>query len=793
MPCRAGARLSRGGPLENLASTVSAAAEAARVQYNDYLRDARQALGQQAFQRAEDRIEQARQVLDRNREVLSVQEYQALYQSTQDLETLVQQQELILRGPTQGDEGDRVDEEGRIERINVLRQQDEKVQDLLYRALTAQRQLKYGIALDYVERALAIDPLNFAAQAMREMIRDSAVLVEGSSLRREMRYNAALNSNLNLEASIPYTELLRYPDDWPQLTVRRFASLQGEDEMSEADRQVEQQLTQEVPVQFEANTLANVIDYFRNITGMNIAVNWQALQATGVTQDTPITLTLNNVPVGQALELVLEQATLSPLDPVTFSVDRGIVRISTQADLQRSTVVRVYDIRDLLVAVPSFSDVPTFDLAEVLGGANRQGGGNNQGGGFGGGGQGGAANPFGGGQNTAVDPNEARTQMIEQIRTLVTNSVGEPEPWALNEYTLQELNGNLIVKTTPDLQRSVATLLDSLRETRAIQISVEARFLLVSKSFLEEIGVDLDIQINDVGGNFGPITIAQDSISNATARQSPLGASPFNPRIGNPAGQFFPNNGFAPTGRALDIGASFIDDLEVNLLVQATQNDLRSISLTAPRVTFFNGQRAYVNITRQVSFISDLEAVPDAGGGADVQLDVVNSGVLLDVEGVVSADRRYVTLTLRPSLSNIVQIRQIAVNAVDIDGGDGDDFDPDDPDPDGPATITSNTIEAPELEVTSIRSTVSIPDKGTLLIGGQRLLGEVEVESGVPVLSKIPLLNRLFTNKSITKDERTLLILVKPTIIIQSEEEELRFPGLLDNPSAYEMGDRLLQ
>ena len=47
---------------------------------------------------------------------------------------------------------------------------------------------------------------------------------------------------------------------------------------------------------------------------------------------------------------------------------------------------------------------------------------------------------------------------------------------------------------------------------------------------------------------------------------------------------------------------------------------------------------------------------------------------------------------------------------------------------------------------------------------------------GVPVLSKIPILNRLFDNRSFTRDERTLLVLIKPTIIIQREEEEKAFP-----------------
>jgi len=70
---------------------------------------------------------------------------------------------------------------------------------------------------------------------------------------------------------------------------------------------------------------------------------------------------------------------------------------------------------------------------------------------------------------------------------------------------------------------------------------------------------------------------------------------------------------------------------------------------------------------------------------------------------------------------------------------------------------------------------------GTILLGGQRLTTEQEVESGVPVLSKIPILNRLFTNRIMSREEQTLLILLKPTILIQSEQEEKNYPGLSDS------------
>jgi type II secretory pathway component GspD/PulD (secretin) len=41
----------------------------------------------------------------------------------------------------------------------------------------------------------------------------------------------------------------------------------------------------------------------------------------------------------------------------------------------------------------------------------------------------------------------------------------------------------------------------------------------------------------------------------------------------------------------------------------------------------------------------------------------------------------------------------------------------------------------------------------------------------VPVLSKMPIIGRLFENRGTRKDSSILLILVKPTIILQDEQE----------------------
>jgi len=41
----------------------------------------------------------------------------------------------------------------------------------------------------------------------------------------------------------------------------------------------------------------------------------------------------------------------------------------------------------------------------------------------------------------------------------------------------------------------------------------------------------------------------------------------------------------------------------------------------------------------------------------------------------------------------------------------------------------------------------------------------------VPFLSSLPWINRLFPNRGMIRDEMTLLILIKPQIIIQGEIE----------------------
>jgi general secretion pathway protein D len=66
---------------------------------------------------------------------------------------------------------------------------------------------------------------------------------------------------------------------------------------------------------------------------------------------------------------------------------------------------------------------------------------------------------------------------------------------------------------------------------------------------------------------------------------------------------------------------------------------------------------------------------------------------------------------------------------------------------------------------------VSVPDGGTVLLGGVKRLNEQRDEIGTPLLSKIPYISRLFKNVSVGRETESLMLMVTPRIIIQEEEE----------------------
>jgi len=628
--------------------------------------------------------------------------------------------------------------------------------------------------------------------------------------------------------------VMEYPEDWAQLSLRRTHEAGFAE--SAANRRVARVLNHTtIPLDFQRNSFQQVMNFLSQVSGENMYVDWRALDFIGVSADDEITLQLNDITLVAALDRVLEQVG-DDLDRPQWAIQDGMVTVSSEQALRKHTVTVVYDIRDLLFKVPYFGNAPDLDLASALsqaGDAVR-----NSSGGFAGGSGGGAifSDP------ADQSPRLSREELVDQIVGIIQENI-DPEGWRElggDTGTLQELNGNLIITNTVRNHRQIEGLLSQLREIRALQINVESRFLKVTTDWYEQIGVDLDLYFNTnkavrrqqlavdplahlsdlfdpvsgtlidpfrFGQIFDPITgdLIVDRVPWGSILGSPAGASGLGfpdiediiYSIGPVGTPIRTTDGFTPIGivsdslgllnsvadltgfgqavalanPAITIAAQFLDDIQVDLLIEATQADRRSVVLTAPRLTFFNGQRAWVAVATQVAFISALIPITgDAAGAFQPIPGVVAEGAVLDIEGVISADRRYVTMTAIVSLSEIINIREIevqgAVGGVGVIGGQSSTF--------------SATQELPEVQVSLVQTTVSVPDKGTVMLGGMREVNEIEVETGVPILSKIPFISRFFTNRLTSKNETTLLILIRPEIIIQQENEDLLFPGLSD-------------
>jgi hypothetical protein len=108
-------------------------------------------------------------------------------------------------------------------------------------------------------------------------------------------------------------------------------------------------------IKFDQAPFAQVIDSLRQRQAINIFVRWKALAEVGVDRQTPVTIDrLTDVSFSAVLEAVLDSVADQP-GRLGYTVDKGIVYISTREDLNRKVVTRCYDVKDLLHDSPDFA------------------------------------------------------------------------------------------------------------------------------------------------------------------------------------------------------------------------------------------------------------------------------------------------------------------------------------------------------------------------------------------------------------------------------------------------------
>jgi Flp pilus assembly secretin CpaC len=707
---------------------------------NEAVAKAKEYTGKEDFLKAKDEIARASGTIEKNRLLLGDEDY-AQYSATlqQLLNEINARQTEVERLKAEESKAEAQTAQERL-RTQQTADRQKRIHDLLAHSMEYQEQQRYEEALVQLETLLAIDQTN------REAIRNKQMLEDIINLRRQLEVKKEIGrEEQNVlydtqKSMIPHADLMTYPRNWQDIAAKRKPSqITG---LPPVDAAVYKQL--ETMVDLSALTPDTPFEEAIKIIEtsveppLKIFVYWKDLEENAyIERDTVINIQgLAGISVGKALKDLLKMVS-GGIANIDFIVEEGSITIATKESLPPNLVTHVYDITDLIVVPADFET--QLDLSGLTGTGTT------------GGGQ--IATDQGEGEQDTIETREQRANdIVTTIQTI------EQDSWSQvgGDGTISRISNRLVVNQTPQVHEKIQELFKNMRESLGQQISIETRFLFVTENFLEDIGLG----------------ISQFSMNNQGKINDKLGAMYF--EFGSskntvPGSTHVPGNlSDQISSAAINLAGgvtygSLLDDLTVSFFLKATQAHRDAKMLTAPRFTVLNGERGYVTVGKQISYISTWEFQSIQQGENQNSIEFANptpttagSGVTLEVRPTISDDKKYVDLRIR---TNYTKLRLDPFSY----------FSP---------TGIEYFIQLPTWEPSVIETRVSVPDGGTLLIGGQKLGAEVNEESGVPVLSKMPLLGRLFSSRSKVKDQDVLLILVKPTIILQQEAEREYFAPL---------------
>lgn len=724
-------------------------------------------------------------------------------------------------------------EMGRQRRYDIERKISQLVEDFE----KLKHEQRYHEAMAIAQQAMLLAPEMEVVQAMNEKAKfmyreaEQRAIAEGKAeyfldgladSERAAIGRATMDNPLNFN-----TDTTR----WDQLTARRREMFQQQSFQNETERDIYYRLrNQKIQYEFDRTPFSEALDILATRAGVNIVPDTYALGQEGVAPDHPVDMRLSEpISIHSALNLILGNLQL------VYVIEDEVVKVTSKEVQQRDQKRQTYYVGDLVVPVPNFQTGTQMTWLSPMGQQNAWGrqnmgmnngqvpmvmdmsnqtmpvstdvmgqqipnnvfGGNNAFGGNGGVNAGmPMANQFG--PPSIGSPGGITEDDFEDLMELIQETIF-PDSWEENGGTgrMQPFPANLslVVTATQEVQEEIANLLERLRQLNDVQIVIEVRFITLNDDFFEKLGVDFDFKIED-GSSLALNSLPPDQVSPSAivGRQGPSGGQ-------IPTGDLdllFNQDSFASAipafgapdlGSAANFGFAILSDIEVWFLIQAAKGDTRTNVVQAPTVTMFNGQSATVNDITQNPFVTQI--VPVVGDFAAAQQPIISllpEGTQLNVQAVVSPDRRFVRMTMVPFFSQIESVstftfegstttrRDSRTDLGDIiDILDGDD----DTDPGEEVEIIEEgtTVQLPVLAVTNVSTTVSVPDGGTVLLGGIKRMSEGRIERGVPMLSNIPYVNRLFKNVAIGRTTESLMMMVTPRIII-TEEEELDQTGI---------------
>ncbi|MGH8095415.1 MAG: Amuc_1098 family type IV pilus outer membrane protein [Chthoniobacterales bacterium] len=506
--------------------------------------------------------------------------------------------------------------------------------------------------------------------------------------------------------------------------------------------------------------------------------------------DARITLTLTQIPLGEALRYIASQAGLKvKVEPYAIS----IIPISEQSN----------DLFTKEYRVP-----PGFIGSSVNLGANpldrpasRAG--------------------TGGGKDT--QETTGGQQLVNRQTALdFLKDQGVPFPPGASANFLPQ-SSRLIVRNTEENLELVDALVEQANVGGPKQVEIEAKFVEITQNNLKELGFDWLLGGFSLGGKSGRV-IGSGGTSGTAPGVNPsdypgvITSNGVPTAIGqNPVTAGNRSGNLAITANAIDAllfgapGASSLapaifglsgvmTNPEFQVVIRALNQKKGVDLLSAPRVTTKSGQRAVIEIVREFRYPTQFDPpkIPDtvgstggnmAGGSASVPVtpttptgfETRNTGVTLEVEPVVGPDGVTIDLNLVPQVvefegfinygSPILSpatgssFALLGTALVTIPGV-------------GQSVLTPNVINQPIFNSRKVTTSVSVWDGQTVVLGGLMREDVQKTEDRTPIIGDIPLVGRLFRTNAEQHIKRNLVIFVTARLVnpagqpLNSQEEE---------------------
>ncbi|MEP7015482.1 MAG: Amuc_1098 family type IV pilus outer membrane protein [Verrucomicrobiota bacterium] len=375
-------------------------------------------------------------------------------------------------------------------------------------------------------------------------------------------------------------------------------------------------------------------------------------------------------------------------------------------------------------------------------------------------------------------------------------------------------SSRLIVRNTADNLELVDALVEQAAVSGPKQVEIESKFIEISQINLKELGFDWLLGQFNIGNKklFGG-----GGTSGSGTSVNPNDFSFVDPGNGLPVGQFPVTGGnrsgsLAITGNAIDallfgtgaglapgiFGLSGVfTDPQFQVVIRALNQKKGIDLLSAPRVTTKSGQRAVIEVVREFRYPTQFQppqipqTVGSTAGTAAGQVSIPvtpttpiafetrNTGVTLEVEPVVGPDGVTIDLNLVPQ---VVEFEGFINYGSPILA------------PPAPMTnpitglletlgqqdrvLTPNVINQPIFSSRKVTTSVSVWDGQTVVLGGLIREDVQKVEDRTPIIGDIPLLGRLFRSNVDQHIKKNLIIFVTARLVtpggqpVNSTEEE---------------------